>query len=70
MTFMSFLAPKVVGLFSDRVLIGILSLIFLIEIAGSEGTATTPLGRKLLYVQRFIGISARTGAMIAGRWRF
>ena len=69
MTFMSFLAPKVVGLFSDRVLIGILSLIFLFEIAESEETAATPLGRKLLYygkdVQRFIGISARTGAMIA-----
>ena len=69
MAFMSYLVPEVVGLFSDRVLIGILSLIFLFEIAESEETATTPLGRKLLYygkdVQRFIGITARTGAMVA-----
>jgi AI-2 transport protein TqsA len=69
MSFMSFIVPKVTGLFSDRVLIGILSLIFLFEIAESEETARTPLGRKLLYygkdVQRFIGITARTGAMVA-----
>jgi len=69
MTFLSFLAPKVIGLFSDRMLIGILSLIFLFEIAESRGTATTPLARKLLYygkdVQSFIAVSARTGAIIA-----
>jgi len=69
MTFISFFLPKVVGLFSDRVLVGILSLIFLSEIAESEGIATTPLGRRLLYygkdVQRFIVISAGTGAIIA-----
>src|SRR6516162_2887998 len=69
MTFISFFIPRVVGLFSNRVLVGILSLIFLFEIAESEGTATTPLGRKLLYygkdVQRFIAISAQTGAIIA-----
>ena len=68
-TFISFFLPKVVGLFSDRVLVGILSLIFLSEIAESEGIATTPLGRRLLYygkdVQRFIVISAGTGAIIA-----
>ena len=34
MTFISFVLPTVVGLFSDRVLVGILSLIFLFEIAG------------------------------------
>lgn len=69
MGFMSFLVPEVVGLFSDRVLIGILSLIFLFEIAETETTATTPLGRKLLYygkdVQRFIGITAQTGTIVA-----
>ena len=69
MTFISFVLPKVVGLFSDRVLIGILSLIFLSEIAESDKTATTLLARKLLYygkdVQRFIATSARTGAIIA-----
>jgi predicted PurR-regulated permease PerM len=69
MTFISFFLPKVVGLFYDRVLIGILSLVFLYEIAESEGTVTTPLGRKLVYygkdAQRFIAISAQTGAIIA-----
>jgi predicted PurR-regulated permease PerM len=69
MTFISFFLPKVIGLFRDRMLIQILSLIFLFEIAESEETATTPLGRKLLYygkdVQRFIAISAQTGAIVA-----
>ena len=69
MTFISFFLPKVIGLFSDRVLIGILSLIFLFEIAESDNTATTLLARKLLYygkdVQRFIATSARAGAIIA-----
>ena len=69
MTFISFFLPKVIGLFSDRVLIAILSLIFLFEIAESDNTATTLLARKLLYygkdVQRFIATSARTGAIIA-----
>jgi len=69
MSLMEALLPKVIGFFSDRVLVATLSVIFLIEIADSEGIGTGPLARRLLYygrdVQRFIAISAQTGAITA-----
>jgi len=69
MSLMEALLPKVIGFFSDRVLVATLSVIFLIEIADSEGIGTGPLSRRLLYygrdVQRFIAISAQTGAVTA-----
>lgn len=61
--------PKVVGLFSDRLLISLLSVIFLIEMADPEGVKAGPLARHLAYyggdVQDFITISAKTGAINA-----
>jgi predicted PurR-regulated permease PerM len=61
--------PKVIGLFSDRLLISLLSLIFLIEMADPEGAKTGSLAKNLAYyggeVQGFIKISAQTGAINA-----
>lgn len=69
MTLVEVTVPKAFGLFSDRILVSILSLFFLIEISEIEDHAKTPLARALLYygqdVQRFIGISAETGAITA-----
>ena len=69
MSLMEALLPKVIGFFSDRVLVATLSVIFLIEIADREGIGSGPLSRRLLYygrdVQRFIAISAQTGAVTA-----
>src|SRR6516225_4960523 len=68
-TFVEVTLPKALGLFSDRILVSILSVVFLIEIAEIEDRAKTPLARALLYygqdVQRFIAISAKTGAITA-----
>ena len=61
--------PAVIGLFSDRLLISLLSLIFLIEMVDPESAAASPLARNLAYyggdVQAFITISAKTGAINA-----
>jgi hypothetical protein len=67
--FARMILPSAIGLFSDRFLISLLSLIFLIEMADPEGAETGPLVRNLAYyggdVQRFIAISAKTGAINA-----
>ena len=67
--FARMILPTVIGLFSDRLLISLLSLIFLIEMADPEGAKTGPLARNLAYygadVQAFITISAKTGAINA-----
>jgi AI-2 transport protein TqsA len=61
--------PTMIGLFSDRLLVSLLSLIFLIEMADPEEAQTGPLARNLAYyggdVQGFIIISAKTGAINA-----
>jgi predicted PurR-regulated permease PerM len=67
--FARLILPTLIGLFSDRLLISLLSLIFLIEMADPEGAETGPLARNLAYygadVQAFITISAKTGAINA-----
>lgn len=61
--------PSVIGLLSDRFLISLLALIFLLEMVDPEGAQSGPLARNLVYyggdVQRFITISAQTGAINA-----
>jgi AI-2 transport protein TqsA len=58
--------PGTIALFSDRILIWLLSILFLIEILEPDGGV---LGRNLNHyggdVQRFITISAKTGAINA-----
>ena len=44
--------PTVIGLFSDRLLISLLSLIFLIEMVDPEGATTGPLARNLSVLWR------------------
>ena len=67
--FARLILPSAISLFSDRLLISLLSLIFLVEMADPEGAKTGPLSRNLTYyggdVQRFITISAQTGAINA-----
>ena len=67
--FARMILPTVIGLFSDRLLVSLLSLIFLIEMADPEGATTGPLARNLAYyggdVQAFISISAKTGGINA-----
>ena len=67
--FARMILPTMIGLFSDRLLISLLSLIFLIEMADPEDSTTGPLARNLAYyggdVQAFIAISAKTGAINA-----
>jgi predicted PurR-regulated permease PerM len=69
LSFVEMILPKLLGFVSDRVIVSALSLIFLIEIAEIEDGAKSPLARTLLYygqdVQRFIAISAQTGAITA-----
>jgi predicted PurR-regulated permease PerM len=64
------IAPTAIGVLSDRVFIGVLALIFAIEMAAVPGPRASPLARRLvLYgedVQRFISLVARTGAISAG----
>lgn len=61
--------PKAIGLFSDRVLIALLSLFFLVEMVVPKASDAGSLARGLLHyggdVQRFIAISAETGAINA-----
>lgn len=69
LAFVKDVLPGAIGLFSDRIMIALLSLFFLIEIAESEKAEVGPLARKLLYfggdVRRFIVISAQTGGINA-----
>ena len=61
--------PTVIGLISDRLLISLLIILFVIEMTNMESAKTSLFGRKLLYygkdTQRFITLSARTSAIIA-----
>jgi AI-2 transport protein TqsA len=61
--------PTVIGLISDRLLISLLIILFVIEMTNMESAKTSLVGRKLLYygkdTQRFITLSARTSAIIA-----
>lgn len=61
--------PRIVGLFSERLLVWLLSLLFLIEIVEAEESKLGPLSRGLIHyggdVQRFIAIQAKTGALTA-----
>ena len=60
--------PAALGLLSDRVLIGILSLLIVILMAEEEGRQTRLVAELEYYardVQRFIAISAKTGAITA-----
>jgi AI-2 transport protein TqsA len=61
--------PKLIGFFSDRIMIFLLGLGFLIEMTHVESGKAGPFARKLVYygadVQRFITISAQAGAINA-----
>ena len=67
--FMRIIIPEAAGFISDRVLVWMLSLIFLIEMADADGAETGRLARNLVHygkdVQRFISITAQTGAITA-----
>jgi predicted PurR-regulated permease PerM len=69
MELMRLALPTAFSLVSDRFLIWLLSVIFLVEMAAPEGAETGPLARNLAYyggdVQAFITISAKTGAINA-----
>lgn len=60
--------PKAIGIFSDRLLIALLSLLFLAEMAEEQGKQTR-IARNLAYygrdVQPFILVMAQTGAITA-----
>ena len=61
--------PMLIGFFSDRLMVYLLGLGFLIEMTYLDGGKSGPFARKLVYygtdVQRFITISAQAGAIIA-----
>lgn len=61
--------PQAIGGLSDRLLTWVLSLIFLVEVIGIDGTEPGPMARHLVYygkdAQRYIAISGKTGAMVA-----
>ena len=61
--------PTVIGLFSDRLVIFLLGLGFLMEMTYLDSGESSPFARRLLYygkdVQRFIAVSAETGAINA-----
>src|SRR5215472_9000421 len=71
---MQTIAPTALGVLSDRVFIGVLALIFGIEMAAVPESGKSPrvnqLARYLVEygedVQRFISLAARTGAISAG----
>jgi AI-2 transport protein TqsA len=67
--FLRMILPPATGLLSDRILVSLLSLIFLIEMAHPDKTEIGPLARNLVHygedAQRFIAISAKTGALTA-----
>jgi predicted PurR-regulated permease PerM len=66
---MQAIAPTAIGVLSDRVFIGVLALIFGIEMAAVPGPRASLLARYLVEygadVQRFISLAARTGAISA-----
>lgn len=72
--FMQTIAPTAIVVLSDRIFIGVLALIFGIEMAAvpasGESPRTSPLARHLVDygqdVQHFISLMARTGAISAG----
>jgi AI-2 transport protein TqsA len=61
--------PMLIGFFSDRVLIFLLGLGFLMEMTYLDSSKSSLFARKLVYygtdVQRFIAICAQAGAIIA-----
>lgn len=61
--------PTLIGLISDRLLISVLIVIFVITMTYTDDSEAGLLARKLVYygadAQRFIAITARTGAIIA-----
>jgi predicted PurR-regulated permease PerM len=67
---MQTVAPTAIGVLSDRVFIGVLALIFAIDMVGVPGPKASVLARHLVDygkdVQRFISLTARTGAISAG----
>jgi AI-2 transport protein TqsA len=63
------MVPALIGFFSDRLMVYLLGLGFLIEMTCLDSGKSGPFARKLVYyskdVQRFITISAQAGAIIA-----
>ncbi len=61
--------PTAVGLFSERLLVWLLSLLLLVEIVEQEESKRSPVAVTLIHygadIQRFIGIQAKTGAITA-----
>ena len=61
--------PTVIGIISDRLLISVLIIVFVIEMTNLESAKGSLFSRKLLYygtdTQRFITLSARTSAILA-----
>ena len=61
--------PAAMGLFSDRLLIWLLSLLFLVEIVEVEESKQSSFSAALIYygadIERYIGIQAKTGAITA-----
>jgi AI-2 transport protein TqsA len=61
--------PRLIGFFSDRILIFLLGLGFLMEMTHVESGKAGPFAKKLVYyggdVQRFIALSAEAGAINA-----
>lgn len=61
------LLPQAAGILSDRLLVWLLSLIFLIELVETDAANASHLARNLVHygkdVQRYIAISAQLGAM-------
>ena len=67
--FVESILPRVIGLFSDRFFVGLLSLLFLIELAEHDESKMGSLGRVLAQyggnVQEFLVVMAKTGAITA-----
>jgi len=67
--FVESILPGVIGLVSDRILVGLLSLLFLIEMAEHDESKMRSIGRALAHyggnVQGFLVVMAKTGAITA-----
>ena len=63
------LFPGIISIFSDRILVGLFCLLFLVELARHDEAKKGPLARSLMYyggdVQGFIAVMAKTGAITA-----
>jgi AI-2 transport protein TqsA len=61
--------PTLIGLISDRLLMGVLTVVFVIVMTYTDNSHAGLVARKLVYygadAQHFIAITARTGAIIA-----